>query len=461
MKLILAVTKDGGIAQDGKIPWKIADEMKFFREMTLGNAVIMGRKTFESIGKPLPQRENIVVGQGYFSIEEAYERGIELEKDDKIVWVIGGSMIAEAFEPIISEIFLSVISEEHKCDLFVPQYVLDTLHTIQRLYEKKSTPAEDICAPRVYVKHPEYTVYQCFRQENLEERKFQEMIQRVVDEGVSQIDRTGVGTQSIFGHQLSFSLEDGRFPITTLRKAFFKGIFEELMWFLRGQTDSRILSEKGVRIWEDNSRRNVLDNLGLSHLEEFDCGSVYGFQWRHWGAKYIDCKTDYTGQGIDQIQTLVDTIRKNPSSRRLLLSGWNVGDLSQMCLPPCHTFYQFDVSPSDDGGPMWLSCHYYQRSSDILLAGHWNITSASLFTILLAHFCGLRPKKLIVSYGNVHIYDNHRHAIAEHLQRFPFEYPRLSVCPQCERQYLWDYQFEDVKMTGYNFHPQIKMEMNA
>jgi thymidylate synthase len=286
------------------------------------------------------------------------------------------------------------------------------------------------------------------------------MVQRIVDEGVFHGDRTGVGTQSIFGHQLSFSLENGRFPMSTIRKAFFKGIFEELMWFLRGQTDSNILSQKGVKIWEGNSSREALDKIGLNHLAEGDCAAIYGFQWRHWGAKYIDCKTDYTGQGIDQISNLIKEIKTNPYSRRLLLSGWNVEALSEMCLPPCHTFYQFEVSPASDGGPDYISCQYYQRSSDVLLAGHWNITSASLLTVLLAHHCGLRPLKLVVSYGNVHIYNNHRKSISEYLQRYPFDYPTIEILTS-PYENVWDYKLSDVKINRYIAHPAISLDMNA
>ncbi len=453
MKLILAVTQSGGISKEGKIPWKIKEELAFFKQMTLGKTVIMGRKTYESIGRLLPERNNIIVGKGYSSFNEALQQGLSVEKDGKTVWVIGGTMIAESFQPYITEAFLSVIHDEYDCDLFAPKYILDSLDVIN------GTSTRSTCAHLLYGQGEKYTVYRCFYTENKEERNFQNLIQSIVTEGVEHDDRTGVGTISIFGSQLQFSLENGKFPMSTLRKCFLKGIFEELMWFLRGQTDSEILSKKGVKIWEGNSTRQALDKAGLSHLKAGDCGAIYSFQWRHWGAKYIDCKTDYSGQGIDQISNLIQEIKTNPFSRRLLLSGWNVEDLKQMCLPPCHTLYQFEVTPANDGGSNYLSCHYYQRSSDILLAGNWNITSASLLVYLLARVCGLRPKKLIVSYGNVHIYNNHRHAVKEYLQRFPFEYPTLDI--QGNHENIWDYQFEDITVNNYLHHPQISLGMNA
>lgn len=464
MKLILAITKTGGIAKEGKIPWNITDETLFFKNMTIGGVVIMGRKTFDSIGKKLPKRENIIIGKDHTSIQDAISQGIEFEKQGLNVWVIGGSEIAEAFQNYVTEAFLSVIHDDYECDLFAPQFVLETLNTIHRLYDngKEGTGIKDICAPKMYSKCKDYTIYQCFFQKNNEEIKFQNLIEKIVNEGTeTKLDRTQFGTRSVFGEQLKFSLENGKFPMSTLRSCFFRGIFEELMWFLRGQTDSNILSQKGISIWEGNSSRESLDKLNLTHREVGDCGSIYGFQWRHWGAKYIDCKTDYTGKGIDQISNLIHEIKTNPFSRRLLISGWNVEDLDQMCLPPCHTFYQFNVETATDGGKNFLSCHYYQRSSDILLAGHWNITSASLLTILLSYICDLRPKSLTVSYGNVHIYNNHKFGIPEYLYRFPFEYPTISLNPKTPRENIWDFEFGDIQIQNYNRHPNICFEMNS
>lgn len=459
MKLILAVSNNGGIAKDGKLPWSIPEELSFFKQMTIDNVIIMGRKTFDSIGKLLPKRENIIVGKEYTSLQDAIKLALQRENENKTVWVIGGSEIAEAFKPYITEAFLSLIHDTFECDLFAPEFVINSVKTINRIYHKKENDlSNDTCSPIVYHKSEKFTVYRCFYKINYEEQNFQSLIRRISTEGISHSDRTGNGTTSIFGHQLTFSLENNKFPMSTLRKCFFKGIFEELMWFLRGQTDSNILSSKGVKIWEGNSSRKALDSIGLNNLREGDCGPIYGFQWRHWGAKYENCETDYEGKGIDQISNLIKEIKSNPYSRRLLISGWNVQDLNEMCLPPCHTFYQFEVSPSNDNGPDYLSCHYYQRSSDILLAGHWNITSASLLTLLLSHFCGLRPKKLIVSYGNVHIYNSHKDTIKEHLKRCPFEYPTL-VINSSQKDYITQYEFTDLKLENYNSHPQIVLDM--
>lgn len=470
MKLILATTKDGIIAKDGKIPWNLPEDLKFFSQMTMGTTVVMGRKTFESIGRLLPNRENIMIGKSHTSLIDAISQIEDLEKQNKPVWCIGGAQIALRLFPYIQEAYLSVLNNDI-VDLtsltsltsltYAPRFIIDCLDIINNFHQKTlhREMKRDKYAVRVFKKYDDFTVYHCSFRDNEEERNCQRLVSKIMTKGSFKNDRTKIGIRYLFGEQLSFSLENNRFPMSTLRKAFFKGIFEEMMWFLRGQTDSSLLSAKGVKIWDDNSSEEALKKANIYHLSRGDCGAIYGFQWRHWGEKYIDCKTDYTGKGHDQIANLVREIRENPNSRRLILSGWNVSDLSEMCLPPCHTLYQFDVCPADDGGASWLSCHYYQRSSDFMLAGHWNITSASLLTILLAHFCGLRPKRLTVSYGNVHVYSNH--SVDEYLRRCPFEYPQLHISPQKERLNLWDYEIEDCRLENYSSHPHINLNMNV
>lgn len=458
MKLILAVTKSGGISKNGRIPWNIPADLRFFREKTYGSTVIMGRKTFNSITTLLPGRMNLIVSRtaaipSYLSdtpsstsgkimnITDTIVMGSDLEKSGKDVWVIGGSEIALAFESYIHEIYLSVVNKDYECDVFVPPFVMNALNHRDSIGE-------------IVLKTDDFTTYRFSSWKNHEEIKFQNLIRKIYESGTEEKnERTGFGTRSIFGAQLEFSLKGRKIPMSTLRPCFIKGIFEELMWFFRGQTNSKILEDKRVMVWTGNSSREALDSLGLQNLSEGDCGPIYGFQWRHWGAEYKDCHTDYTGKGIDQLSILINTIKTNPSSRRMLVSGWNVSDLTSMCLPPCHTFYQFNVS---DG---YLDCHYYQRSSDIFLAGHWNITSASLFTILLAHFTGLRPGKLIVSYGNVHIYNNHLEYVPDYLKNTPYLYPTIRISKT--RENLWDYEFDDLTISGYRSHKGDKLKMNV
>jgi thymidylate synthase len=301
----------------------------------------------------------------------------------------------------------------------------------------------------------DYILFECHSC-NPNQSDVSQIIREVKTRGVESDDRTGVGIIKLFGElKLVFDLSEG-FPIVTQRRGFFRGIFEELMWFLRGQTDSKILEAKGVNVWKGNSSRAYLDSIKLTHLREGDCGPIYGFNWRHWGCKYETCETDYTGKGKDQLMNLISELKSNPNSRRLILSGWNVSDLSEMSLPPCHTMYQFDVTQGK------LNCLLFQRSNDLMLAGHWNVSSASLLITLLASVTGLQPGKLIMSYGNAHIYKNHLSAYEE-MTRPPFPFPKLIL--KNTREKITDYSFEDVQLENYLYYPEasesLKLQMNA
>ena len=202
---------------------------------------------------------------------------------------------------------------------------------------------------------------------------------------------------------------------------FVRGITEELLWFLRGETDNKILQDKNVHIWDGNSTREFLDKVGLNHLREGDIGAAYGFQFRHFGAEYENCDTDYTGKGFDQVKYVLDQIRNNPNSRRIILNLWNPPFLDKAVLPPCHMVYQFRVYNNT------LSCSMYQRSGDIGLGVPFNIASAALMTYLFAHMTGLQPGELTHTIGDAHIYNNHIEAMKEQLNRVPLPFPKLKL----------------------------------
>ena len=246
-------------------------------------------------------------------------------------------------------------------------------------------------------------------------------------------------TYSVFGERLVHDFKDG-FPLLTTKKMFLKGIVEELAWFLRGSTDVNELREKGVHIWDINSAdRN------------YDAGPVYGFQWRHFGAEYVDCKTDYTGKGVDQIASVIDQIKTDPTSRRILLSAWNPMAQKDMCLPPCHVSYQFYVN---DGK---LSCQMYQRSADIFLGLPFNIASTALLLMLIAHETDLKPDKLIMCLGDVHLYSQHIEAAKSQLSREPHSFPLLSV--EREADGLTKVKMKDVCLSNYKYYPRLKAPM--
>lgn len=215
-------------------------------------------------------------------------------------------------------------------------------------------------------------------QSNEEEKQYLTLVKTILERGVKRSDRTGTGTLSIFGAQMRFSLRDNRFPLFTTKQIFWRGVAEELLWFISGDTNARTLTDKKIAIWEGNGSRCYLDSVGLEKREEGDLGPVYGFQWRHFGAKYIDMHTDYKGQGFDQLADAIRLIKTDPCNRRIAVSAWNPCDLKEMALPPCHTFFQFYVANGE------LSCQMYQRSCDMGLGVPFNVASYALLTRLVA-----------------------------------------------------------------------------
>ncbi|XP_072805257.1 thymidylate synthase isoform X2 [Vicugna pacos] len=251
-------------------------------------------------------------------------------------------------------------------------------------------------------------------------------IEHILRCGSRKDDRTGTGTLSVFGMQARYSLRD-EFPLLTTKRVFWKGVLEELLWFIKGSTNAKELSSKGVKIWDANGSRDFLDSLGFSTREEGDLGPVYGFQWRHFGAEYKDMHSDYSGEGVDQLQKVIDTIKTNPNDRRIIMCAWNPKDLPLMALPPCHALCQFYVVNGE------LSCQLYQRSGDMGLGVPFNIASYSLLTYMIAHITGLK------------------------LQREPRPFPKLKILRKVEK--IDDFKAEDFQIEGYNPHPTIKMEM--
>ena len=263
-------------------------------------------------------------------------------------------------------------------------------------------------------------------------RQYLDLLQRVLDEGHVKHDRTGTGTISVFGHQMRFRLDDG-FPLLTTKKLHLKSIIYELLWFLQGNTNAQWLQERGVRIW--NEWADPDGNLG----------HIYGYQWRSW--------PDYEGGFIDQISEAVDQIKHNPDSRRIIVSSWNVADLKNMNLPPCHAFFQFYVC---DGR---LSLQLYQRSADIFLGVPFNIASYALLLKMMAQVCGLQAGDFVHTLGDAHIYLNHLDQVRLQLTRDPRPLPEMRINPEVHS--IFDFQYEDFELQGYDPHPHIKGEVSV
>ena len=287
------------------------------------------------------------------------------------------------------------------------------------------------------------------------EEQYLDLCREILEHGEDRNTRNGK-TRSIFGAKMVYSLEDGVIPFLTTKRLAWRSVIKELLWFLRGDTDARTLQAQGVRIWDGNSTREFLDKTGLHHLEEGDLGPVYGHQWRHFGAEYTTCKTDYTGKGVDQIAEVIRLIREDPTSRRILFSAWNPAQIHLGVLPPCHMMAQFYFSADRK-----LSCQMYQRSGDVGLGVPFNIASYAVLTYILARLTGTTPGRLIHIIGDSHIYSDHVDALREQVTRTPKPFPHIKIRDDKEFTRVEDFTMEDFEIIGYECHGEIKMKMSA
>ncbi len=263
-------------------------------------------------------------------------------------------------------------------------------------------------------------------------QQYLNLLQDILDKGAKKDDRTGTGTYSLFGYQMRFDLQKG-FPLLTTKKLHVKSIIYELLWFLKGETNIAYLKKNGISIWDEWAN------------EKGELGPVYGYQWRSW--------TTPDGKTIDQISNLIKEIKKNPDSRRLIVSAWNVADIEKMALPPCHCLFQFYVS---DGK---LSCQLYQRSADAFLGVPFNIASYALLTMMVAQVCNLEPAEFIHTFGDIHLYRNHLEQAQEQMSREPRPLPKMDINPAVKS--IFDFKFEDFRLMNYDPHPAIKAEVSV
>ena len=304
---------------------------------------------------------------------------------------------------------------------------------------------------------------------NAEEYQYINLIREILDRGTWEEGRNGK-TKSIFGHSMRFSLADGKIPILTTKKTAWKTCLKELLWFIRGETDNKLLQDQGVHIWDGNSTREFLDSRGLSNYEVGELGPIYGRQWRQFNAPYITKKDKKFAEGlpenekayynieggVDQLQQIIDALKdpKQRTSRRLIMTAWNPCQLDDMALPPCHIFCQFNVH---DGNK--LSCMMVQRSCDFFIGIPFNVASYSLLTHLIAKHCGLEAYEFVHFMGNCHLYENAIDAAQLQITRKPFEFPTVSI--KQVRDNINDYQVDDFEIIGYQSHEAIKVAMIA
>jgi thymidylate synthase len=293
-------------------------------------------------------------------------------------------------------------------------------------------------------RHPEYA--------------YLDVLRRVMEEGEIRSTRNGQ-TRSLFSLKMDFSLrgENGEpiIPLLTTKRVFWKGVIEELLWFLRGDTDAKKLSSKGVKIWDGNSSREALDAKGLTDYEEGDCGPIYGYQWRHFGAEYCGPGKTFLGEGVDQLGNCIELLKTDPLSRRIFMSAWNPTDLDKMCLPPCHVSYQFYVSGLRDGQGK-LYCLMNQRSADMFLGIPFNIASVALLTHIVAYLTGLEAGGISIVIGDAHIYEEHWGVVREQLERTPIlgGFPQLFIHDSGQTE-VEDFKSTDFEIVGYQCHSTL------
>ncbi|XP_047062037.1 bifunctional dihydrofolate reductase-thymidylate synthase isoform X5 [Lolium rigidum] len=501
-QVVVAATRDMGIGKDGVLPWRLPGDLKFFKELTLTtsdpakkNAVIMGRKTWESIplkARPLPGRLNVILTRsGSFDFATAenvvicgsMNSALELLAStpyclsiEKVFVIGGGQILRDSLNgPACEAIHLTDIQSIIECDTFIPPVdfsvfqpwcsslpvvesnIRHSFVTFVRVRTSvseshdsngKESTEQDTKSSKFEIENFSFLPKMIF--ERHEEYYYLNLVDDIIRCGAQKGDRTGTGTLSKFGCQMRFNLRKS-FPLLTTKRVFWRGVLEELLWFISGSTSAKVLQEKGIHIWDGNASREYLDSVGLANREEGDLGPVYGFQWRHFGAEYTDMHADYTGKGFDQLIDVIDKIKNNPDDRRIIMSAWNPSDLKKMALPPCHMFAQFYVENGE------LSCQMYQRSADMGLGVPFNIASYSLLTCMIAQVCGLSPGDFIHVIGDAHVYRTHVRALEEQIQKLPKPFPILKINPL--KKDIDSFVASDFKLDGYDPHKKIEMEM--
>lgn len=516
--IVVAVNNDSliGIKEYGSysIPWPIIkDDMNFFRKTTTTcldsqiNACIIGYNTWQTMPnfyKKNKKRFNIIVTRHcetidsntkfVASFEEALSVAILIENLNEI-FVIGGSFIYDIalMHPSLKKIYVTHVKNSYPSTNIIENeiYFPLTHYQLQAMVENNILVLASNSGDKYDISK---NIHFCFREYHVVENKlhshyssivknpriinravpieipiyfpssgeyqYLNLVKNIIDTGIDKTTRNAV-TRSILGYQMRFNLQDG-YPLSTVKKSYPKSIFEELMWMIRGQTNVKILQDKNVNIWNKNSSKHFINECGLSY-DEGDIGPGYGFQMKHYGAQYIDCQTNYHGQGVDQLHECINLINTNPYSRRIIINLWNPNDVRKQTLPPCHCLYQFTVDIYEkigsNGHKGKLNCILFQRSWDVMLG--WNTTTAALLTYLLANHCCLDPGMLIHSIADAHLYKEHIDSglVDSLLRRTPRTYPILRILTR--RNNIEDYQYDDLQIENYYPCPSICADMVA
>lgn len=475
--LIACVNKKGLLGQENDLYANSSKDLYYFSQVTKGhygskeNIVVMGYNTWVSLPhKPLQGRYNIVVTKnnsdklkGVYNVDsfDKVFTYIESIKDTcGEVFIIGGESIykqcLDLYSDKLNKMYITEIDDDWCGDgnskYFDYGHILSNMDIIKERNEFTDVRIYDPLDSKYKVINSKltFTVYQNKEMVNKCEYNYLHLMNRILNDGIDIDSRNGL-VKSSFGEKMVFNLD--RFPLLTSKHIGYKTILRELLWFIKGSTNNKDLQEKNVHIWDGNASKEFLESRGLDN-EEGDLGPIYGFQWRHFGATYTGCG-DYTGKGYDQLQWLLQEIKSNPSSRRLIMTAWNPTALDEMALPPCHILSQFYVNQIDGT----LSCQLYQRSGDMFLGVPFNIASYAFLTYILCKLTGYKPGKLHHVIGDAHIYEGHYQAVNEQLKRVPTTFPKLTISDD-----LRDIDTIDETMFSldeYNSYAPIKAPMNV
>jgi thymidylate synthase len=485
ISLIVAFTTKGFvIGKNGSLPWDLPEDLDYFSKKTINNIVVMGRKTYESLPdkhKPLKDRLNIVITSTptstyneslvYLTIDE-FDKLLEYISSNNIdnaleilsntlcsipklvqfmtkdVFIIGGECLFKKYVGVANKIFATLI------DLYVEDG--DTYFPISNFgqYKIESYMPQQVSKNNINYQFVTYTKDTKVH----DEYQYLNMLNYILHFGQERPDRTHVGTKSIFApNPLRFDVSK-TIPMYTTKFVGFKSVVKELLWFMRGQTDSKILEKEGVNIWRDNTTREFLDKRCLSNYREGDCGELYGVNFRAFGAEYKGCDHNHIGEGVDQLQNFIDGIKIDPFSRRHLITTFNPSTVHKAVLYPCHGLV-IQGYPEDINGKMHLSLHVYIRSQDCVLGNPYNVTSYAVFIHILAKLVDMIPKELVISFGDAHIYQNHYDQVKLQLQRKPLPFPIIEISDSIKNKKIEHITVDDIKLYCYLSHPSIKAQM--
>jgi thymidylate synthase/dihydrofolate reductase len=439
---------------NGGLPWtkeEGLEDLKHFNRITtdtfVKNVIVSGRKTYESLSGPLKDREHVIISKnienGYSSLDD-FMNNLEKYENRKIFIIGGAKLIEEVYKKyfnLIDTIYYTFIDKEFQ----------NYEHDNTKYVFFDQTILNDMLKYVVREKKSDKITFHEIKIPNHEEFQYLNLIEECI-KAKARKTRNAV-TRSIFNRTITFDLNEG-FPLLTTKKVFLRGVFEELMFFLKGQTNSKILEEKGVNIWKPNTTKEFIESCNLPYSEG-DMGPMYGYNWRHFGATYKGADHDYTNQGYDQLKYVIDLLIKDPHSRRILMTTYDPSTSGQGVLYPCHSIViQFYVENGVD-----LSMNMYQRSVDVACGLPFNIASNALLLCIVAKMTNLIPNKLNIIMGDIHVYDSHIENLKVQLNRTPFKFCKLNI--KSVNKEITDYKFEDLELIDYQHHPAIKFEMVA